>query len=297
MNQEIQELRDQLALAERGVEEMRKKRELVARLEGNLETRRERLEAEQRDVHRLEGPGLVAFVRGLFADLDRELDRERRELATAVVLHDEARAELAEAREWMEELLPFPKQVKELRAQLEAKLLALSNEPGAMDGEDADELRLFERKRALRELRETCRAAEDALAALTDLESAVTSAHGLSSWDLLGGGAFISLMKHGQVHTARSRLATAQLRLRVLAREAEDLRNEPAVQLEGSPLTDFVDVFMDNMFTDWHVHTRLQTALAQTRVVTRRVRGYRDELHARIRVLEKSSRAERTDET
>lgn len=290
MSEEVRSLREQLALAERGVEDLRKKRELVARLEGRLETLRERLEAEQRDVHRLEGDGLVAFVRGLFTDIDRELDRERRELATAVVLHDEARAELGEAREWLEELLPFPGRAQVLRAQLESKLLTLSKEPGALDVDDAEELRRFERKRALRELRETYRAAEDALASLRDLESALTSAHGLSSWDVFGGGAFISLMKHGQVRTARSRLATAQLRLRVMAREAEDLRDEPTLQLEGDPLTDFVDVFMDNMFTDWHVHTRLQTALAQTRVVMRRVRGYQDELRERIRVLERSLR-------
>jgi hypothetical protein len=289
MSEEIHELRAAIATAEQAQTRYRKQLELVTRLEARVRLYRDQLASEKRDVEQLEGPGLAAFLRGLFVDRDVELDRERRELATAVLLHDEARAELAEAQERLPEVSASARELPEIRARLEHRLRELAAGPGGLAPDDARELQRIELGKLRRELDEAIQAAEAATRALEELLAALGTARTLGAVDLFGGGALVSMMKHGQIGTVRSRLATAQLKLRMLAREVEDLRETEITSLELSGLTEFVDVFFDNIFTDWSVQSRLELSSTQTREVKARVQRLQLDLRQRLRTMEEES--------
>lgn len=291
MSDELRDLRAAVEAAEHARGLHRKRSELVDRLEVRVAGLRERVVRERRDVERLEGPGLVAFVRGLLVDRDRALDRERRELATATLLFDEARTELAEARAGLPELAAASRASPAARARFEALLRERSAEPGGLAPEDARELECIDLRRERRELREVERAANDVTSALDDLLAALGSARGLSEFDVWAGGTIVSMLKHGQLGTARSRLATVQVRLRVLARELEDV---DATKLDVPDLDDFtgfVDVFLDNVFTDLAVHARILTSVEKARAVRLQVRKARTKVLGRIDVVERALRA------
>lgn len=286
MSDEIERLRGEIADAEAGQDRLRKRRELVAKLEARVALYRERLASERQDVERLEGPGLAAFVRGLFVDRDRELDREKRELALAVLLHDEARAELAEAREGIAALAEAARDTTSLRSRLEVLLRERAASADGLKPDDARELARIELRRLRKELVEADQAAGSASASLAGVLEKLGSASTLGTLDLIGGGMLISAMKHGRISAARSRLSIAQSRLRVLARELQDLRVDPVAEIELEPLTRFVDVFLDNLFTDWTVQTRIHKSTEQVRDVKRRVDELQLALRQRLRDVE-----------
>lgn len=293
MSDEVDTLRAAISDAESAAEKLRKQRELVHKLETRVEVYRDRVKREREDVERLEGPGLAAFLRGLIADREGEIDREKRELAVAVVLLDEARAALADARTGVSELIAAAHDPAPLRARLEQVLRERAQSPGGLEPDEAAELRRIELRAQRRELLEADLAASEAITTLDSVLAELTGASTLGTIDLIGGGMLISSWKHAKIGAARSRLATAQARLRRLARELEDLRAEPVAALELEPLTQFVDVFLDNLFTDWMVQTRIHGSTEQVRDTKRRVGELQTELRARIRRVERELAAAR----
>ncbi len=287
MYDEIDEVRVAIAAAEEARARLRKRRELVAKLEARVGVYRERLVSERQDVERLEGPGLAAFVRGLLVDRDHELDRERRELAMAAVLHDEARAELSAAREGLDDLIAAAQDTKTLRSRLEVLLRERAATAGGLEPDDARELKRIELGKQRKELVEAELAAGSASASLADVLGKLGAASTLGVLDLIGGGMMISMLKHGRIGAAQSRLSIAQGRLRALARELEDLRLDPIAEIDLEPLTRFVDVFIDNVFTDWAVQSRIQRSTEQVREVKHRVDELQLVLRDRLRAVDR----------
>lgn len=292
MTDEVDALRTAISDAESASEKLRKRRELVRKLEARVKLYRERLASEQADVDRLEGPGLAAFVRGLLANREGEIEREKRELAVAAVLLDEARAALADARAGLAELIAVVRDPAPLRARLEQTLRERAKTPGGLEPDEAQELRRIELRSQRKELIEADMAAGGAVTALDAVLVELASASTLGTVDMIGGGMLISSWKHAKIGAARSRLATAQGRLRQLARELEDLRVEPVTALEMEPLTRFADVFLDNLFTDWLVQTRIQRTSEQVRDTKRQVSELQVGLRARLRRVEQELRAD-----
>jgi hypothetical protein len=250
LNRDLQAARQEL------VHEQARARELADRLTG-----------EERDVHRLEGHSLRRWLIDLAGRRKDELDRERREAAAAKLQHDVA---YNVARGLAGEV-----------ARLEAEVMALGDpyvryqaalaEKERFHTERGDALgqRLLEvaarRADALadrRELDEAIEAGNEVLEHLSGLATTLRRASDFGMWDLIGGGAFVTMTKHGYIDDARSIAAGLQSKLLRFDRELADVAagglgvGEVNLGLGWR----FADVFLDGILPDFLVQTRIASA-------------------------------------
>jgi hypothetical protein len=152
----------------------------------------------------------------------------------------------------------------------------------------------------LREVSEARQAGRTAWQALSRLKDKLGSASSWSTYDtFLGGGVIASAMKHSRLDEAARAAAHADQCIAVLRTELADVTgpvaSAPSLAVDG--LTRFVDVWFDNVFTDFAVGSRIKQA---QRNVTRslqmvseaeaRLKDHADHLTARLATIETDRR-------
>jgi hypothetical protein len=296
------DLEARLAAAAEAVREREITEHRCRELEGRIDEAKQHIETlqaahgvELKDVARLEGISLTRVLASLRGSRDDRLAREQAE-ADAVALRLWAAESQLDALKQERSSAAF--RVRALasasgryRAVLDEKerLLAQSDDPRASrmlvladeGGRAAGELR---------EIDEALRAASAARAALVHVQERLDSAGRWSTYDTFwGGGMFSSMAKHGRLDEAAAAAAHADERLTVLRTELADVRGMDRtglhVTVKGS--TRFLDVWFDNIFTDWSVHDRIKKA--QQNVVrcldlVQRARARLDEAASRTKV-------------
>jgi hypothetical protein len=243
-------------------------RRRAASLEQQIAGLRKKLRDEQADVRRLEGPSLTRLIVALRGDREDALARERAEAEAAGYRVAEAEARLAAiAREERAE----GARLTSLTGAHAAYAAVLDEKEGLLaGGDDARGPRLLEladeRGRLtgeLKELGEAHRAAGSATQALGHLTSRLGSAENWSTYDtFFGGGMIASAIKHSRLDEAADAAAAADRSLALLRTELADVDGATvtAPRLEITELTRFVDIFLDNIFTDFSVLNRIEQA-------------------------------------
>jgi hypothetical protein len=256
---------------------------------------------EREDVERLEGLSLtrvLASLRGARADT---LERERAEA-------DAARYRVAEAEGRLEALRREYDAAEARRGQLAAaprtyasvlddkerhlaqsgdprrvRLLELADERGRLTGQ-------------MHELTEAMRAARTAEQALSQVREKLGSASGWSTYDtFFGGGLISSAIKHSRLDEAAQAAARADRCLAVLRTELADVGDMDLTvsNLAVDGLTRFVDVWLDNIFTDLAVREQIKQAeqnvaraMRLVHEVQRRLDQRAAQAHARLATIE-----------
>lgn len=224
--------------------------------------------AERRDVERLEGVTLTRVLASLRGGREDQLAREQAEADAAALRVQDAEAriaalqhELDAGRARLEALAGAPAEYEAalnekeqyLRASADprrGRVLELADERGRLAGE-------------LHEVGEAMRAVAAAQESLLRVEDHLNSASGWSTYDtFFGGGMFSSAIKHSKLDEAAAAAAHADGCLVVLRSELADVGGAGvyAPELGVTDLTRFVDVWLDNVFTDWAVRDRIQDA-------------------------------------
>ncbi|GHJ53789.1 hypothetical protein Nm8I071_30960 [Nonomuraea sp. TT08I-71] len=261
---------------------------------------RERLDAEQADVERLEGLTLSRVLAAVRGDRDDALARERAEA-------DAARLRLAEAERLLAAL-------RDESARIQARRRRLATAPGeyaaVLDERErlltaSDDPRrprlldLAEQRGRLtaehREVTEAVRAARNAEGALHHLRELLCRAEDWSTYDVMGGGLVTSMVKHEILDEAAQTAARADRTLAALRTELADLPGpalDPTMRGSGE-LTRFTDIWLDNVLTDVVVLRRVERSLDETTrsqgevAALRRVLELRAaELNARLAAVE-----------
>ncbi|MEV6812047.1 hypothetical protein [Micromonospora sp. NPDC051296] len=249
---------------------------------------------EEKDVARLEGLSLTRVLASLRGARDDLLARERAEadaaryrLAEANGRIEALRGEQDVARARLHQLAAAPNTYAAMLDEKErhlagsgdprgARLLALADERGRLSGE-------------LREVGEALHAARAAHDALAQVRRKLDSASGWSTYDtFFGGGMVSSALKHSRLDEAAQAAARADRCLAVLRTELADVEgmNLIAPRLAVGSLTRFVDVFLDNIFTDLAVRGRIKQAVHnvdQSVQLVREVQGRLEQRAAQAR--------------
>ena len=212
---------------------------------------------EQRDVDKLEGGSLTAYFLRFTGGLDDRLDQERAEASQAAVRHDMVCRELA---------------------SVQADLAATREELTALAGCE-EQYRAAALTGQLRELREAVEAGEAARASAEGILSSRDSAEGWGTWDLLGGGLFTDLAKHGHLDDAQQQVEELQVQLRRFHTELADVEIRADMQVQVDGFLRFADFFFDGIFADWAVMNRIHDAQQQ-------VEGTRDQISRVLTRLE-----------
>lgn len=133
----------------------------------------------------------------------------------------------------------------------------------------------------LREIKEARDAGNKAIRALDVALDKLDSAEGISMWDtFLGGGFIVSALKYSEINSSDDYVHRAQRALRHFETELMDVQNAAteSFKVNHNDIFTFTDVFFDNIFSDWMVHSRITDAKSKLNDVLQDVRRVQDGL-------------------
>lgn len=284
-------MRDELALLEAQLTYKKRLEAMLAELraqEAPLAKKVTQLEAamllERKDVDRLEGRSLAAFVYYALGKKEEKLDLERREYYAARVKYDAAARELEAIRQDIESTQEDLADLQDCEARyavaLEEKRIAIENAGLPESGEILDKGRTLNMLRCQeQELAEALSAGNAALRAADAVEDSLRSAEDWSTLDLLGGGALVDAAKHEKLDEAQKSIEELQVHLQKFNTELADVTIRANVQVNIDAMLKFADFFFDNIFTDAAVMDRVKQAHVQ-------VEQTRDQILGVLRLLQ-----------
>jgi hypothetical protein len=283
--------------ARRKLEAMRAEaRDLLEQEQRKRYAHERRLAAEKADVDKLEGFSLTGMFYTVLGTKKEHLAKERQEFLAAKLKRDEAVEAVRDAQQEVERL---------------------QNELSAFDGAEAEYERLVEEKHRLlveagdsraetllgyderladlaaegKELREAIRAGEAALDALGRVSGELRSAENWGTWDMLGGGTFVTMAKHSRIDTARQYAHTAQSYLRRFKEELADAGQRLNLSLNIGGFSTFADYFFDGLIADWVVQSKIQQSSSACYSATSQVHAALAECRRRQAEVEQDTEA------
>lgn len=248
------------------------------------------LTKEQQDVVKLGSFSFANKLKQLTGKWDAQMEKEIAEAAEAELKFNDAEktaqdleAEVAAYRERMddpaflwidEEWAAFLKE-KETWIRLNDRDASSTLEQIATD---RISLHAFKR-----EIDEAYDAGDRAVRALDLALDKLGSAEGMSLWDtFLGGGLIVSAMKYSEINSSEDLIHVAQRALRHFETELMDVQQVAAESLtiDQKDLLTFTDLFFDNIFSDWMIHSKITDTKKK---VTGILQDVRRTLHALAR--------------
>ena len=131
-----------------------------------------------------------------------------------------------------------------------------------------------------REIREAIQAGEAALRSLERANEKMGSAKNWGIFDMMGGGLFSSLFKHSKIDRASADIEEAKRQLAVFKRELEDVSISEDFSVGIGDGLRFIDTFLDNVFADVVVQSRINSAIERLDKVSGQVRGILTKLYS-----------------
>ena len=265
INRELKELNEALARQGRMEAQWKDLQDQRAERDRRVEETARLLTKEREDVEKLEKGGLRALLLSLTGDREVRLSQERREELAARLQYDQARRDAEDLEERIRDLLQEREELRAIRTQLEALLGEKAERLKELGGTGGT--RLAERDRALdalaaqrREVGEALHAGRQAEQALSGVLDSLDSAESWGTWDMLGGGLFTTMAKHGHIDDARAGIDHAQRALSRFRTELADVRDMELPQVQIGEFATFADYFFDGFFMDWMVQSKIQDA-------------------------------------
>lgn len=227
------------------------------------------LRKEEMDVEELEGMSFTSFVARMKGDREERLNKERREAVAAKAAYDAAKADLEylkrQLRSVQQELNGIADQEARYQELMDEKEQVLLHQGGAHVP------RLMELSRQLenidsmeQEVLEALHAGKDAMGALNDMSVQLKEAKDLGMWDMLGGGMFVTMMKHDKLDVARNCADEARWAMSEFRTELADVAATEVPDLEIGEFSTFADYFFDGIFADMFVQDKINTAQRET---------------------------------
>lgn len=93
------------------------------------------------------------------------------------------------------------------------------------------------------------------------VESDLRSAKGWGFFDLLGGGSITSFIKHNKINKAEKHFRELLRKLQALKSELEDFNIFVDPNFNTSQLNQFLDIFMDNIFSDILTQSKINDSI------------------------------------
>ena len=287
MRDELSLLQAQLTYKKRlesMLKELRAQEEPLALKVAKLE---ERMIRERRDVDKLEGRSLAAFVFYALGMKEDRLDTERREYYAARVKYDAAARELEAIRQDIEATEEDLQDLSDCEARyacaLEAKRQAIEATG------TAEAAQVAEKKKSLvflhsqeRELEEAIDAGTTALRTANDVAACLKDAENWGTFDLLGGGLLADMAKHESLDEAQQCIEQLQISLQRFNKEMSDVSIRGDIQSRIEGMLKFADCFLDNIFTDAAVLERIEQSHAQLDHTRDQILGVLRQLQTRL---------------
>ena len=276
--EQLDQLREKMARKRKLSTEVAALEDQRSGLAARVQQLKEETYKEQLDVDQLENFSAAKLFYQIMGKLDERLEKEQAELYAAALRYDSARQELhaveADLAARREELSLLGNCEAEYNRLLEARARELRQDPQSPTARRL--LALEERQAQLtarsKELQEAIQAGYDALSDISSIESALSSAEGWGTWDVLGGGLISDMAKYSHLDDAQQQINGLQRSLSRFRTELADVDIRTGIQVEVDSFLRFADYFFDNIFTDWAVLDRIRRTQSQIHEVDGSVR-------------------------
>ena len=226
---------------------------------------RRKLDEEQNDVDRLEGLTVTNLFATICSTKNERLQKEKEELLEAVLKHDEATEAVQAGQQEVDRLIEQLKESVEAESRYEKLLETKAQAIADASGPEAERLlmlteQIADLKSDENELLEAINAGEMAKVSLRRVAQSLDSAAGWGTFDLFGGGAISTMVKHSKLDDARSAAHRAQNDLRRFQAELHDAGTRLAVSIRIDGFSTFADYFFDGLIADWMVQSKINSA-------------------------------------
>lgn len=266
LNAELQQLQTKIAEKQWLKKRLEEVKTEVTQQELRVQDLHEKRNKETSDVENLESLSLVGLFYTVLGNKEQQLEKERQEALRAQLTYDEAHRSLELLRADLANIQSRLKAIGEVETTFEAKLetklslLLLSGQPVAIELKNQhtqwQQLQLQQR-----EIYEALEAAKQYQEWLLLLIRQIQQAKNWGTWDLMGGGWVAGMAKHNHLESARLTVAGLRHHAFKLKKELTDLNRTLYTDVDLDAFERFVDIFFDNLFTDWMVQRKILKSL------------------------------------
>ncbi len=265
---DIQELNNQLIILQQNIARQKKLASMIAAAKGfksilmrRCDGLKATLEKENADLLKLEKNSFSSVIFSVLGTLEKHIEKEKAEALAAKLKYDQALKDVKEVSDRIDTLtaehdayLGCQQKYDALFAMKRLTLIEQNSYEGELILEH--EKNINAAQISIKEIGEAIKAGEDAQEALRAALNELDSAEDYSTWDVIGGGMISGILKHERIDEAADSMVLAQRRLERFQEEMGDVR----LSIDISDSLSLVDIFFDNLFTDFMVHSRINDA-------------------------------------
>lgn len=226
------------------------------------------MQKEFADMENLEKVGIKTMFYKVLGSQESQMEKERQEYLQASLKYDQVRKSL-ELLEYEFNLLKskadglpaIEKRLEELSKQQELEII---NVPGAAGMELKKIYAQIEvQQRMIIDIQEAIKAGSSALQSLDNVIAGLQQAHNWGQWDMSGRNPMSNHLKYTAIDKAKDWAYEANRQLKIFEKELLDVyRHIPEdFQLHLDSFNRFIDIFFDNLITDWIIQQKIHNAL------------------------------------
>lgn len=268
----LNELNERLAIAKANVRQKDKLRsmlssaqESLAKTSKNRKKLKANLKKEKSDVDALEGLSLTGFFHSMLGSKEQRLEKERQQLAAAILKHEQADHMVQDLLIELQRLGDELAALEDADTTYEKLLLEKEAHLAETQSETAQTLTELTQQIAdltvdEKELAEATTAGTSALTALRSVLGTLDSASNWGTLDLFGGGMITTMVKHSRMDDAKTQARSAQRKLLRFQEELADADQRLQVSLEVDGFAKFADFFFDGLIADWVMQSKIDKA-------------------------------------
>lgn len=258
----------------------------IARLRNELQPLELNMQKEFEDIEALEKLGMKTLFYKVLGSQQDQLEKERQDYLQASLKYDQVRKSL-ELLEFERNILikkvgglpAIEQRLNELSAQQEKEILNMSGNASLEIKKIYSQIEAQQRMKI--DISEAMKAGTKSLECIDAVVAGLQQAHNWGQWDMSGRNPMSNHLKYTAIDKAKDWAYEANRQLKVFEKELMDVyHNIPDdFRLQLDSFNRFIDVFFDNLITDWIIQQKIYNALNNTLTI-------RDKVIRMIKTLE-----------
>lgn len=266
INKEILELKEKLR-ENKKLESLKKaKEEELSKKKIQIQELKEILEKERQDIEKLENGGISSMLLTLLGKREEKLDKEKEEYFIVKLKSEDFNSKIDKLENeltYIKNLLTshgdINKRYEELIKEKERLIIREGGSQGIkLKGHLANIDKL---KIDMKEIDEAIASGKKTLNSLNGLRENLQSAQNWGVWDILGGGLISNIGKHSAIDDANDIARDVQEQLKSFKKELSDVNEFTHIEVNLSSFASFADFFLDGIFADWFVQSKINNSL------------------------------------
>lgn len=243
----------------------------IARLRNELQPLELNMQKEFEDIEALEKLGMKTLFYKVLGSQQDQLEKERQDYLQASLKYDQVRKSL-ELLEFERNILikkvgglpAIEQRLNELSAQQEKEILNMSGNASLEIKKIYSQIEAQQRMKI--DISEAMKAGTKSLECIDAVVAGLQQAHNWGQWDMSGRNPMSNHLKYTAIDKAKDWAYEANRQLKVFEKELMDVyHNIPDdFRLQLDSFNRFIDVFFDNLITDWIIQQKIYNALNNT---------------------------------